>query len=143
MSTQILIIVSLVLLFLIILAIVVVLALIPNNKARTVKKIDQNKPKQEITLQDLLNMASDRKADKNDLFVALKIFSNSFKIPPKNGGKATLEAKEHLRFVSLLASHPRADAKLIAFMNSELIKRNPEYAQEIDMYEKTGMSRRH
>lgn len=142
MDTKILIIATLFVIF-IILAVIIVMAVMrfSNTAIKNESSTPAQKPK-ELTLQDLIDTAENPKSDKNDLFVALKIFSNSFAIPRKNGSKAPPEAKLYLRFVSALASNPKADAKLIAFMNTELIKRNPDYAQEIDSYEKSGLSRR-
>ena len=51
-------------------------------------------------------------------------------------------AKVYLNFVLLVASHRNADAKLIAFMDEELKKANPEYKHEIDIYENEGINQR-
>ena len=56
--------------------------------------------------------------------------------------KAPSDAKAYLNFITILASHKNADAKLIAFMSNELKKKNPEYVAEIDYYEQLGTSQR-
>ncbi|QCD52208.1 fatty-acid--CoA ligase [Campylobacter sp. RM16192] len=97
---------------------------------------------EDITFNQLLDIISNPNSTKNNLFSALKIFTNQFIIPPKKNGQLTDEAKTYLKFVLIMASHKNADAKLIAFMNNELKKKNPEYAREIEVYEEQGRLRR-
>ena len=85
-----------------------------------------------VTLDDLFTVASDPNTSKN------KLFSTNFRLPPKKDGVAPDEAKEYLNFITALASHKNADAKLIAFMSNELKKKNPEYVREIEAYEQKG-----
>ena len=40
----------------------------------------------------------------------------------------------------MIASHRNADAKLIAFMDEELKKTNPDYKREIDLYENAKLT---
>ena len=82
------------------------------------------------------------KQEEDDLLAALKTFAASFNIPSKQNGKSANDAKAHLNFITLLASHKNADAKLIAFMSNELKKKNPEYIAEIDYHEQLGTSQR-
>ena len=90
----------------------------------------------------LLNIVSDQNSSRNELDGAIRIFIKEFKIPTKTDGKIPKEAKNYLQFALLLASHKRADAKLIAFMSNEIKKKNPEYADEIEFYEEQGRIRR-
>ena len=128
--------------FLIIVAALIFLVIKFKHSGKAVQNESTKQEKKELTLQDLIDIASNPKSDKNDLFAALKIFAASFKIPPKQNGKAASDAKAHLNFITILASHKNADAKLIAFMSNELKKKNPEYVAEIDYYEQLGTSQR-
>ena len=128
--------------FLIIVAALIFLVVKIKHSNKTTQNVPATKREKEITLQDLIDMASNPKSDKNDLFAALKIFTASFKIPPKQNGKAPSDAKAYLNFITILASHKNADAKLIALMSNELKKKNPEYVAEIDYYEQLGTSQR-
>ena len=139
---QILLIAILAAIFLIIVAALIFLVIKFRHGGKTTQNAPATKEEKELTLQDLIGIASNPKSDKNDLFAALKIFAASFKIPPKQNGKAASDVKAHLNFITILASHKNADAKLIAFMSNELKKKNPEYVAEIDYYEQLGTSQR-
>ena len=139
---QILLIAILAAIFLIIVAALIFLVIKFRHGDKTTQNAPATKEEKELTLQDLIGIASNPKSDKNDLFAALKIFAASFKIPPKQNGKAASDVKAHLNFITILASHKHADAKLIAFMSNELKKKNPEYVAEIDYYEQLGTSQR-
>ena len=125
-----------------ILIIAVLIAAVLKFKDAPAKSIISEKTTRETTLQDLLEIVRNKNSDKNELSEALKIFATSFKIPPKNGDKVSAEARAYLMFITILASHPKADAKFIAFMNNELKKANPAYSSEIDVYEKEGVRKR-
>ena len=128
--------------FLIIVAALIFLVVKFKHGDKTTQNTPATKEEKELTLQDLINIAGNPKSDKNDLFAALKIFAASFKIPSKQNGKAPSDAKAYLNFITILAYHKNADAKLIAFMSNELKKKNPEYVAEIDYYEQLGTSQR-
>jgi hypothetical protein len=125
-----------------ILIIAVLIAAVLKFKDVPAKSIISEKTKRETTLQDLLEIVRNKNSDKKELSEALKIFATSFKIPPKNGDKVSAEARAYLMFITILASHPKTDAKFIAFMNNELKKANPAYSSEIDVYEKEGVRKR-
>lgn len=128
--------------FLIIVAALIFLVIKFKHNGKAVQNESTKQEKKELTLQDLIDIVSNPKSDKNDLFAALKIFAASFKIPSKQNGKAQSDAKAFLNFITILASHKNADAKLIAFMSNEIKKKNPEYVAEIDYYEQLGTSQR-
>ena len=136
------IVISLIVAAILVIAMFIIVALKFKNTPQTIKIKTKKQEQKQLTLQDLINIASDRSSSKNELFEALKIFATSFKLPPKTDGKVSTEAKVYLRFIVALASNPKADAKLIAFMNNELKKANPEYLSEIETYEKEGIGRR-
>lgn len=113
----------------------------PKAKPQTPKE-PAAKTKEQISFNSLLDIVANKNSSKDELFSALKIFTDKFNIPAKQNGKIPNEAKAYLSFILLLASHTNADAKLIAFMNNELKKKNPSYANEIDLYEEQGKARR-
>mgnify|MGYP000293319961 FL=1 len=138
---QTLIIAILAVIFLIIVAALIFLVAKFKLGGKTAQNAPAKQEEKELTLQDLIGIVSDQKSDKDDLLAALKTFAASFNIPSKQNGKAASDAKAHLNFITILASHKNADAKLIAFMSNELKKKNPEYAREIDVYEQKGTAK--
>lgn len=139
---QTLIIAILAVIFLIIVAALIFLVVKFKLGGRTAQNAPAKQEEKELTLQDLIGIVSDQKSNKDDLLAALKTFAASFNIPSKQNGKPANDAKAHLNFITLLASHKNADAKLIAFMSNELKKKNPEYIAEIDYHEQLGTSQR-
>jgi hypothetical protein len=99
-------------------------------------------PEKAVTIEQLIDIAANRKSSKNDLSNAVVKVSQSFPFPKKAKGELTREGKIYLNFILLVASHKQADAKLVAFMNTELKKKNPEYTKEIDIYENEGLRQR-
>lgn len=113
-----------------------------NPNSHATQETKPHKTDQAITLKTLLDIASNPNSSKDELFNALKIFESDFQIPPKSNDKAPTEAKNYLNFILLLSSHKNVDAKMIAFMNNRLTKKNPQYASEIEFYEEQGRLRR-
>lgn len=101
-----------------------------------------SRSKEKITIEKLVDIAADRNSTKNDLTKAILELSRHFPFPNKLKGKITTEGKVYLNFVLLVASHRNADAKLVAFMNTELKKKNDDYTKEIDIYESEGIRQR-
>ena len=130
---QTLIIAILAVIFLIIVAALIFLVVKFKLGGKTAQNAPAKQEEKELTLQDLIGIV---------LLAALKTFAASFNIPSKQNGKSANDAKAHLNFITLLASHKNADAKLIAFMSNELKKKNPEYIAEIDYHEQLGTSQR-
>lgn len=93
-------------------------------------------------LDDLLFIVSRRSSSKSELSSAAIEFVRKLPFPQKDSSKVPENAKEYLNFILLLASHKNTDAKLIAFVNKELKKRNPSYIKEIDIYEDQGIRQR-
>jgi len=98
--------------------------------------------KNKTTIEELLEIASRRSTSRNDLTAAILKVSKECPFPSKIKGLAPKNAKMYLNFILLVASHKNADAKLIAFMDEELKKTNPEYKTEIDIYENEGIHQR-
>ena len=99
-------------------------------------------PEVAVRIEQLVDIAANRNSSKNDLTNAVLKVSQSFPFPKKTKGQMTKEGKIYLNFILLVASHRHADAKLVAFMNTELKKKNPEYTKEIDIYESEGLRQR-
>ncbi len=104
------------------------------------KKGKDNKNK--LTIKDMVEIAANRNSSKNDLTNAIIKVTKEFNFPAKTQGVAPNEAKVHLNFILLVASHKKSDAKLIAFMNAEIKKANSTYGNEIDIYENEGLRQR-
>jgi hypothetical protein len=114
------------------------------GKKSVVEKKVQRSPneileKKKVSIEDMLEIVANRKSTKNDLTNAVLKVSKELLFPKKVKGKVPKEAKLYLNFALLLSSHPKADAKLIAFMDYELKKVNKEYSTEIDIYENEGI----
>ena len=95
-----------------------------------------------ITIEELVELVAKRTTTKNDLTSPIMRVTKECPFPPKEKGTPPKSAKVYLNFILLVASHHNADAKIIAFMNSELKKSNPEYKKEIDIYENEGINQR-
>ena len=109
-------------------------------KKSTVKNKKQDKNK--ITIVEMVEIAANRNSSKNDLTSAIIKVAKEFPFPSKTQVQANSEIKVYLDFVLLVASHKKSDAKLIAFMNTELKKSNKAYVKEIDIYENEGLKQR-
>lgn len=105
------------------------------------KKIltQQKETEKKLTIDTLIEIARDSNTTKNELFQCVKIVLESFPFPSKQKSTVTNEGRKYLNFISLVTSHKNSDAKLIAFMNTELKKKNPDYAREIELYEESGI----
>ena len=103
------------------------------------KNLDKSK---QYTIEDMVEIAANRNSTKNDLTNAILKVSKDFVFPAKEKGKTPKGIKVYLNFILLVASHKKADAKLIAFASYELKKANKDYATEIDIYENEGLRQR-
>lgn len=118
------------------------------SSMRSKKKVIRKTKKQKVstqkkyTIEDMIDIAANRNSTKNDLTNAIIKVAREFPFPKKIKGKLPKGIKVYLNFVLLIASHKKADAKLIAFCNTELKKANPEYSTEIDIYESEGLRQR-
>jgi len=139
----------------IILAIVAVIAIVlvslfivvANLQKTVVIRVKDSTPKEveearRIAIEELIELVAKRTTSKNDLTAAILKASKECPFPKKTKGVAPKSAKMYLNFVLLIASHHNSDAKLIAFMDEELKKANPEYKKEIDIYENEGIHQR-
>ena len=126
------------------LVIIVVINNMGKPQVKSVKKTHKqvDSTGNELRIEDLVDIAANRNSTKNDLTNAVIKVSKHFPFPKKPRGRVTKEGKIYLNFVLLVASHRKADAKLVAFMNTELKKANKEYSQEIDIYESEGIRQR-
>ena len=102
----------------------------------------QEEKARKIAIEALIDIVAKRTTSHNDLTNAVLKAAKECPFPPKEKGVAPKISKMYLNFVLLIASHRNADAKLIAFMDEELKKANPEYKREIDMYENEGINQR-
>ncbi len=116
-----------------------------NTKKKASKNINVKKEKikePEITFEELLAIVKSKRSSTNDLSKAVIQLVRHFPFPEKKGNVLSDEAKKYLDFVFSVASHPNANAKLIAFMDKELKRANPSYKVEIDVYEDRGLNLR-
>jgi len=102
----------------------------------------QEEKARKIAIEALIDIVAQRTSSRNDLTNAILKAAQECPFPVKEKGVAPKISKVYLNFVLLVASHRNADAKLIAFMDEELKKANPEYKREIRMYENEGMNQR-
>jgi Na+-transporting methylmalonyl-CoA/oxaloacetate decarboxylase gamma subunit len=114
------------------------------SKSKIIKRVKKRtlQDKKKITIEDMIEIAANRNSTKNDLTNAIIKVAKELPFPKKIKGKLPKGIKVYLNFVLLIASHKNADAKLIAFCNSELKKTNKEYSTEIDIYENEGLRQR-
>jgi hypothetical protein len=123
---------------------VVVNAMGKSDAKATSRKINNasNDTSKALRIEDLVDIAANRNSSKNELASAIMKVSQTFPFPKKTKGLVSRDGKVYLNFILLVASHRHADAKLVAFMNTELKKKNPDYTKEIDIYESEGLRQR-
>ncbi|MBP9566563.1 MAG: hypothetical protein KBE02_04730 [Sulfurospirillum sp.] len=132
----------------VIIIVLVSLFIVVMNLQKTViveKKTPQEIKEEEarkIAIEELVEIAAKRTSTKNELSAAILKAAKECPFPPKEKGVFPKSAKVYLNFILLIASHKNTDAKMIAFMDTELKKANPEYKQEIDIYENEGIHQR-
>ncbi len=127
--------------------IIAVIRRIGNSKTTVVvkkkrKNVSDNIKKNQYTIEQMVEIAARRDSSKEDLKRAVDIVAKELPFPKKIKYKVPKISKVYLNFVLLIASHKNADAKLIAYMDKELKKVNPEYSTEIDIYENEGFRQR-
>jgi len=127
--------------------IILVLVVVVSSMGKKTKKVKVVKKEgivkgRKYTIENMVELAANRNTTKNDLTNAILKVSKEFIFPSKTKGKMPKGIKIYLNFVLLIASHKKADAKLIAFMNTTLKKANKEYSTEIDIYENEGLKQR-
>ena len=130
---------------LLLVAVLVIMLLNSKNAKKASKNINVKKEKikePEITFEELLAIVKSKRSSTNDLSKAVIQLVRHFPFPEKKGNVLSDEAKKYLDFVFSVASHPNANAKLIAFMDKELKRANPSYKVEIDVYEDRGLNLR-
>lgn len=132
----------------VIIIVLVSLFIVVMNLQKTViveKKTPQEIKEEEarkIAIEELVEIAAKRTSTKNELSAAILKAAKECPFPPKEKRVFPKSAKVYLNFILLIASHKNTDAKMIAFMDTELKKANPEYKQEIDIYENEGIHQR-
>lgn len=109
---------------------------------KTPQEIKEEEEARKIAIEELVEIAAKRTSTKNELSAAILKAAKECPFPPKEKGVFPKSAKVYLNFILLIASHKNTDAKMIAFMDTELKKANPEYKQEIDIYENEGIHQR-
>ncbi len=137
--------IAVVVLIIVIIFVVLVLILKNNNKTVIVTKERSKKPitsKKILTIKDMSEIAAKRKSSREELKKAIDHVKKSLLFPKKINHKLPKDIKIYLNFVLLVASHKNADAALIAYMDRELKKVNPQYNTEIDIYENEGLKER-
>ncbi len=127
--------------------IIAVIRRIGNSKTIVVvkkkrKNVSDNIKKSQYTIEQMVEIAARRDSSKEDLKRAVDIVAKELPFLKKIKYKVPKISKVYLDFVLLIASHKNADAKLIAYMDKELKKVNPEYSTEIDIYENEGFRQR-
>lgn len=129
--------------FLLIVAICALVYLLLKNKDRQVLARGlEPESEEEITIEKLEELASDKTLSKNELFELIQIFGEKFIIPAKKNQIAPKEASNYINFIILICSHQNADAKLISFLDKEAKKKNPSYVAEIEDSERIGIENR-
>jgi len=123
------------------------LLILKNSKNTTIIiNKEQNKKstiyKENFNIKDMSEIAAKRKSSKEELKKAINYVKNNLPFPKKTNYKMPKDIKIYLNFVLLIASHKNADAALIAYMDRELKKVNPQYNTEIDIYENEGLKER-
>lgn len=136
---------------LIVLALIFVLVIqlsIKNQKLRAkgfggtsvIQRIDAG---DRVSLSELNDFILDKSASRSDLVKVTNYFADNIKFPSKNpSDPVPVSAKAEMYFISMVSSHPKADAGLISSFNAKLKRANPSYEKAIDQFESNGISNR-
>jgi len=137
--------IAIVILIIVIIFIVIILIFKNSNKTIIVTKEQNKKPiiyKSNFNIKDMSEIAAKRKSSKEELRKAIDYVKKNLPFPKKTNHNLPKDIKIYLNFVLLIASHKNADAVLVAYMDRELKKVNPQYNIEIDIYENEGLKER-
>lgn len=117
------------------------LAFFGDNKNKPAQKEPQKEQKEkEIGIKDLLIKASSKNLNKDEIKNLIAMFLK-LKWPPKTDPLSD-EAKLFLSFILIIASNKNTEAKIVAELNSQCKKANPNYTTQIEEYENMGLSAR-
>ncbi len=104
------------------------------------------KPKSEKKSKSLiytyLEIASSKDTSPQKLQEAINAVVSSCPFPEKEGIKVPPNAKPYLDFIFLAVCNKHSNAKMIAKMNQDLKRANPDYRDEIDIYENKAIESR-
>ncbi len=89
-----------------------------------------------------IKIVSDESSSASKIQDAINKVVRSYPFPKKKEIKAPPEAKPYLDFIFRVVCNKNSNAKLIAYMNKELKRVNPDYKDEIDAYEEKGLRAR-
>ncbi len=89
--------------------------------------------KKEITLQDLLNIASNPKSNANDLLSALMLYNQKFDV--KSNQKVSLE------FFKKVLIHKNRNKKLFDYFHGSILPKNIEFTKILDELEKDALNK--
>lgn len=121
-----------VIIFILVIFVILLKSFKNNKKTISVKK-------KEKTLVDLINDAK-KSTSTDELNKIVLYFLQNYTFNVKNSNNN--DAKLMLEFLSSVCANNKSNAKMISFLSTELSKKNPSYAREIDIYEKMGIAKR-
>ncbi len=95
-----------------------------------------------VDIYTYIKIVSDESSSALKIQNAIDEVVKSYPFPKKKEIKAPLSARPYLDFIFRVVCNKNSNAKLIAYMNKELKKANPDYRDEIDTYEEKGIRAR-
>ena len=95
------------------------------------KKNNQSTPK-EITLKDLLNIASNDKSTSKDLIFAINYFAENFKV--------NKDEKASMEFFKKILNHKNRNKKLFEIFHGVILPHNLKYKNELNKIEKEALN---
>ncbi|MBZ7986760.1 hypothetical protein [Campylobacter canadensis] len=122
----------------IIVALIIFVILLKSFKSN--KKV-VNTEKKQSTIADLIKEVKECTST-NELNKIVLYFLQNYSFSAKTSKTINDDAKLMLEFLSSVCANNNSDAKMISFLSTELSKKNPSYAKEIDIYEKMGIAKR-
>lgn len=103
---------------------------------------ETEKLSQDAKTKALCEIVSNRMASHEEINAAITQLLGEHKMPKKDGKQVPNGAMNHLIFVLLTASHKNTTSQMLSRLTDSLKLQNPEYINEINLYENEGFSKR-
>ena len=100
--------------------------------SKKVKKSSESVPKKEITLNDLLKIASSNKSNIKDLLFAITYFSENFSV--------NMDEKHSFEFFKKILNHKNRQKVLFDVFHGNILPKNLKYKNELNRIEKEALN---
>jgi len=96
-------------------------------------KKNTEKQKKELTLNDLISLASNEKSTSSDLLSALMMFNDKFVVAQ--------DKEKSLMFLEKVMNHKNRNKKLFDYFHGSILPKNITFKDELDKLEKEALNK--